>query len=937
MGKKFFAVLGVLACFAAGVYAHPVFNEAGLRDFLLYNSSGSVQISSSITLSDSLPSLNNKDFTIGVGSSVFMSGLFYEGFAFSASTVSFSGGTVSAFRYFSSSSSGAVLNAGNSNVSVSSIRFYSNTAAAAGGALSAYNSRLKISDSVFDVNRANNGKGGAVYVENGDFLFDKVSFSSNSANAGASVYLLSSSGSFSDSTLSYGTSYNSGGGLYVSASSVSMQNVNFYYNEAFASGGAAFIADSQIRLSYSNVSGNKALKAGGFYIENSTAEFYSPAFSNNISSGAAGAVYLLNSQGGFSYAVFNSNRSLLNGGALYIENSTVTVNSGSFSNNFSGQNGGAVYLKSSSLYLNGDVVFNSNFAGSSANDVYLDDDAKLFLDSQGRKIVFNGGIKSNASASGIEIKKTGDGDLVFGGESSLNASIDVSGGSLIVSQNASFDANKAEIGAYAKLFLSRGSTVNISTLSVTENAVFETEGVSSFNAGVLNMDGVLKIGIDARQGSSDLINAQTLNLNSASSLLSFSGNLSKSSNTYDIVHAGAINGTFKETSGNYGARVIWSINQTASDVKLDLTIKSYGDISDEFKGNQKNVIKAIDAAYDDSFDGYGDLWHNVISPMDSMDIAGLQKTADALSGSIYADLFSIASLNRSKESLLEHISVRADTSNSWAFVKGDALSFKQDENSNENFTDTAVGIVGGFDLYNNYSDRAAGILLEYDYHSASLGSDDAVIHDISGGFYGDIWLRAFELKGFLTAGVLQHSVKRYIAPLSQKTEGDFAAYSAKASFQAALPVSLGKYVSFKPFAGADGVFLITSAFDETGSGAQLHFGSKEFITSAAGGGLELSGEGKTFSWFINCGADFFLSGAENKIEAGFVQAGKDAVFEIEPSKRGDMAIKAAAGFEVRISGENVIFLNAGYTAGDNYEDIRANLGFSYRLEYGFGL
>ncbi|MDR3113782.1 MAG: autotransporter domain-containing protein, partial [Endomicrobium sp.] len=672
------------------------------------------------------------------------------------------------------------------------------------------------------------------------------------------------------------------------------------------------------------------------YVENSTINIRNSELSINVSSGFGGAAYFLNSQAAIERASFNSNRSFLDGGALYVENSDIALDDSSFSGNFAGQNGGAIYVKSSLLRINGGSVFNSNLASGVPNDIYLDDGAKLILDSKGREIIFSGGIKSNASSTDIEITKFGAGSAVFGGESSLNALIDVLDGSLIVSQDAVFTANKTQVAPLARLFLYRGSVVNISTLTINENAVFETENISSFNAGELNINGILKIGVDTLQGTADLLNAQILNLNSSSSSISFAGNISKSSDTYNIIHADSINGTFKETSGHYGARTSWAVNQTANDITLDLVIKSYADISSDFHGNRANVIKIIDEIYDDSFNDYGDLWHNVISPMDAMDISDLQKTAGALSGAIYADLFSISLLNRSKEDLLQQIAVRGEESNMWTFVKGGLFSLKQDENLNGDLTDTSLGIAGGMDLYNDYVGMAAGIFIDYDYHSAEQDKSDAKIHDIKGGFYGDLLWEHFEIKGFLAAGVLQYGVTRSIPLLSQKLESSFAAYEVRACVQAAALIPLWGNVSFKPFAGADGSYIKTPSFSETGYGAQLHFESCDFIASSAGGGLGLNGAGETFSWFISGGADFILSGSENKIKPSFSEK-KDAAFEIAPSKQGELAIKASAGVEAVINEQISIFVNAGYVSGDNYTDIKANVGISYMIDYGFGL
>ncbi|MDR2192624.1 MAG: autotransporter domain-containing protein [Endomicrobium sp.] len=963
--KKFLAALTVLSCFAALSFSEnfQVTNEEKLLESLIYNS-GNIFISSSITISSAMPMYSSKDFNIlpDASSPIFVSGAgSFGGFAFEYSTVSFIGANnfeLNNFVYLSSGAAlyvyastlslsgvsfstnasieraGGAVYADSSTALVSTTSFLFNASSSAGGAFYAQNSTLAVLDSVFHFN-VSSGLGGAVYIEKGIFDFNGVSFSSNAADKGSAVYVFSSSGVLNNSTISGGKSTD--GNLYASSSAIFLRGVKFHENEASNSGGAAFIKDSQIYILNSLITDNKAFNAGGFYIENSEVIIFETGFSNNFSTASAGAIYLSTSSLFLSETTFSSNVSLGNGGALYIENSTASISGSHFSNNVSNLNGGAIYLKSAQLYLNGGVNFNDNFAQGAKNDIYLDEDAKLFLDAQGKEIIFNGGIKSNSAASGIEITKTGGGSLIFCGESSLNAFVNVSGGSLIVSQTALFDANEVNIAAEAALSLSRGTVVNISTLTINENAVFKTDNISSFNADILNMNGVLRIGVDTSSGSSDLINARTLNLNSSSSALEFDGNLSRSVNTYTIVQTtNPITGAFKETSGNYGARINWSIVQSPNDVKLNLAVLSYADILEEFKGNQINVIKTIDAIYYDSFDKYDDLWSNVISPMDAMSIEDLQKTASALSGSIYADLFSISLLNRSKESLFERINVSEDDNASWIFAKGDIFSLKQDENLNGDLKDLNLGLAGGFSLYDNAENLSAGVMFEYDYHNVEQNKDEAKIHDISGGFYGDILWKFFELKGFLTAGFMQYDVIRNITPLAQTAEGDFAAYNAKAALRAAVSINAGDFLSIKPFIGADGVFLKTSSFDESGEGAQLHFGERDFIASTYGCGLEFKGKAGIFSWFINGGADFVISASEKKIETNFVQA-KDAAFEIIPSKLGDTALKTAAGFEIKINDETVIFMNAGYVSSDSYEDIKANLGFRYKLDYDFSL
>ncbi|MDR1941447.1 MAG: autotransporter domain-containing protein [Endomicrobium sp.] len=893
--------------------------------------------------------------------------------------------TVSNIQFSTNSAfNGGAVYVDSSSINITSSSFLFNASSNAGGAFYALGSKADISGSVFNFN-VSSGSGGAVYVENGIINFTGLEFSSNTAAEGSAVYLASSSASITGSDIKYGKSAD--GALYVSSSNLVLTDANFAFNASSNSSGAVFVKNSNVNINKSNITGNTAVAAaGGFYIENSSAVMTEVHFKSNVSSGLAGALYItdsnvtardiffssnialssggagyvyssqiflknmqasnnnaslsgggfyiLNSTADFQNAVFDSNQAL-SGGSLYIENSSVKIEGGSFNNNRSSSEGGAIYVKSSKLTLSGDLTFASNYSGTFQNDLYLDDNSKLIFETpDGKNIILNGGMISSPSAQGIEITKTGQGNLILGGTNSVDASFVSSGGLVILQDDSSLRVSSLEIASGSGLVLNRNSIASFSDISVNPGAFLETKNIGSFNAGSVNMFGTLKIGIDVLSGVSDIINAQNVNLDSSSSLLEFVGNLSASSNTYLIIRStNSINGTFKETSGNFGARINWNISQSANEVLLNLIIKSYADIAGLFKGNAKEVIELISSIYDLEYAKNDDLWNNVISPMDAMDIDGLRKTAGMLSGAFYADLLAVSALDPDKNNFFERIAVRNDD-NSWVHVSGNIALIKKDESGGGDIKDTNFGAKAGWDLYNNYVNEIVGVTLGYNYHDIIQAEDKAKAHEFNAGFYGGILGAHFELKGILTFGLFQYATERNITTLNQIAQGNFISYNSKAALQAAALIHLGQEVVLKPFISADGAFIQNESFSESALGAQLYIESQNYIRSSAGGGIGLKGEHGKFSWYINAAADYLITGNENKIKTRF-DLSRQTDIEVSGVKQGDLVSEASLGFEVFVGGASVIYLNAGYAFCENYENVSANLGVRYRFDFGF--
>ncbi len=407
---------------------------------------------------------------------------------------------------------------------------FSNNTADDGGAVKAYNpSHIEyIKNSDFKNNKATDGAGGAISSSELTTI-ENSSFESNSSTGrgGAIWYGIAdiTSGEIADfyiksTTFKENSAGAHGGAIFVDSGTNNhtfyITDSKFINNETRNNSGGAIYSTSNINYSNTEFTGNKANKqAGAVYTDgyDSTATFDNVTFSKNEAGTLGGAIYSFWSIDTYINSKFDGNKTGQAGGAIFIDDSPSTFVDTTFTNNKSDGDAGAIYANVSNINIfadKKDVLFSGNTAAANSedynagSDIYFETDDQTFdlniNASEGKKVVFNGGIASyvlgdgkailnlnSANQSYTDIKNNtvnvgNTGEIQFNnriGDADCGFDINLYSGKLSIGQNAAVNATVDNPDG----FLNNNNNFNIKGNAVlnTVNNVVGTISPNTFN------------------------------------------------------------------------------------------------------------------------------------------------------------------------------------------------------------------------------------------------------------------------------------------------------------------------------------------------------------------------------------------------------------------------------------------------------------------------
>ena len=150
--------------------------------------------------------------------------------------------------------------------------------------------------------------------------------------------------------------------------------------------------------------GNSATRGGGIYSEG-TVSINGGQIVNNSSSGSGGGVFVNNGicsiTGGTIGTSGNANTAATNGGGMFIaSNGTVYIDGGDIEYNEASGDGGGVY-QDGTLYMEYEVHIRNNTKSSAANNVYLNTNKKITIDTDG--LYCGSSIGINNATNGLNV------------------------------------------------------------------------------------------------------------------------------------------------------------------------------------------------------------------------------------------------------------------------------------------------------------------------------------------------------------------------------------------------------------------------------------------------------------------------------------------------------------------------------------------------------
>ncbi|MBT6715178.1 MAG: autotransporter domain-containing protein, partial [Elusimicrobiaceae bacterium] len=807
----------------------------------------------------------------------------------------------------------------------STVRFDNNTSTDDGGAVSMNTDSTfdTAATTIFDGNTAG-GHGGGLYVINGaDFTAtNDITFSSNTATIGnGGAILLNSSGTTftasanatfqgnqsGDATNDYG------GAVYLignSAMSFTGANstVRFDDNSTTGLGGAITMTGATFDTAATTVfdSNTSVSRAGALYIFNS-ADFTSTkdiTFSNNTTTaGDGGAIYIANS------------------GSTFVSSGTST-----FTNNSADAGlGGAIYMGAGTFVSldasTSDIVFSGNTDSSGANDIYFAGTGELRLYGA-NDIYFNGGLIG--ANTGNVINKLGTGTLYLSGTNN------VVGGTL-----------NQDVGT---IVLTNTGTLSVDTFVTLASTTFDANNGVIDDIAVTNgftNVGDININIDADAGTADKITVGNTGFVVGGTLGVAVAGVVTGTETFAILESSTLIGTLDGVSLLSGRASLALDYSTANWIYLTATAlaTNYSSISG-LSHNQLQVANALDTG---SLNSTLDL-NTVLDTIDNLSDADKKLAFNDLSGSIYANAMTVATLNTGRDHVYAKIDERVLTYNKecyecnkgvksvWGHMYGANNKFDADENTPGNFKADSFGLVAGWDIYRPSKDKFIGVMLGYGEHEAKQVADKVDIEEFTLGAYGGLFGEKWDFKGFAGLGSQDYEGTRNVAFLSRTAKSDFDGYSLALDLEAGYKKALKEAIELRPFVGFGLGYTAMDAFNETGADSvNLHAKKSDYLRTELRFGANINnGKSERFDWYTEAMIKALPSGDTGEYKATFEDV-ETSTMTIRGSDQGKALLALGLGGEYDVGKNWSLYTNLRAQNSGDVEGYYGNLGVTYKF------
>ncbi|MCL2485071.1 MAG: autotransporter domain-containing protein [Endomicrobia bacterium] len=912
-------------------------------------------------------------------------GSMYAEFSFvSHGDINFSSNIAFSFGPIGISNGGAIAgdpNTALSFVSYGGINFLNNISSASsmgyGGAVYSQSSSFSFTSAkdIIFLNNMNSGLnvayGGAIY-NNASLYFSIVSsgnvdFISNIANGtantdsfggaiynNASLYFsIVSSGdiNFLDNAArgpGSGNIYNAcyGGAIYSQASSfsfVSSGNIKFINNSAMASGSGYGYGDGGAIYS-DNASNFYFVSLEDINFLNNTASGFADSGSGN-----GGAIYSNSSSG---YGIFNFIADKISfegnlatattigaGGAIYLQQTTITFNANSieFVNNTASHLGGAIFAsKGSAINFNaagGDmsVSFEDNYANEISNDVYLSSayyspgysgifkyygaSATLNFNALNGNIILTNGIKIDGDGSGT-VNKTGAGSFILGGNTIIkNNAFNITDGDVIFLDNAIFTGPNM-IVPMGNILDMQNETVNIMTVGVFSSITDTKIDVWA------NGDHDQIISGEATVGGNLDINARV-------------GKYNKKTYTIIVSSLAYVQGLFVSTSCNLPLLATLNDYNNANAVILTLNGVYASDFSSRtYSRRGHNHIHTARILDDLSIDDIiSDDMADIITELMTRSDREVEDTLLSMSGYFLPNVLrSIAGApaNEIYDKIRNH--AREDRTNSglWAQVRGEIAKFAENINSPQDYKDSSLGLMIGFDRYIADNGLMWGAYGRFNSHNIEQGNNKADGTNKGLGVYGGLIKADWELKALISGSFDNFDTKRYVyTPLGNRTAiGEIESFTLSGDIEAALKYAMSEKMKFRPYVGVEIDDVNYKGFTESGAGAvNLEVKGGNYIRSAARLGAGIEYDKTEWSVYARAEGKYLMTGFEPEVESRF--EGTNTHFTTKGTEEGKLQIGLGLGGEMFVSENWKLFANANYYTAERYSNMYGNVGVRY--------
>lgn len=712
-------------------------------------------------------------------------------------------------------------------------------------------------------------------------------------------------------------------------------------NHAYYGGGIHAGEDNNMTFSgVATFGSNRAqIDGGGMFVSTRSVVTFTNAssttFQNNTASGKGGAMAL---KEGASVLFdggdinFNFNNSAY-GGAVSIDNgSTLDIINGHFTANSASREGGAVYLRgtgitNASVLLSktvntgdGRTVFRGNTAGGVRNAIYMDDYSRAVFD-----------IAANTSVEMF------DG---ISGSTNYTTYFEVSGAGNF-NLHSTFDV--LDLNNLGRFNLKDGAVMNASTVNNTANAIFSMQNDVNDTANMKALNNVGKIVMDASGSAHDkIIVSGALTLNNTLSVLEVNSadmaDTKYRKKIYKLINYETYTGSFSAVNIVAPVQPVSYYVGYGNAYPNWLTLAMVGSQSttefSKIKGetfNQKEAAKALDKISGKVVTN--DPWDLALAEIESYNDDTIKNILTHLAGYFLPNVIRNAAADSPNNEIYDKIKNHCVeghmiSNGVWVQARAGVESFYENDNSPEDYKDTSVGIMAGYDRYMDDKNLMLGIYGRFNSDSIEQGKNKADGTKTGAGIYAGYIKEDWELKGLTLLSFDSFDVKRYVNYIDATAKSDIKTTTLSFDIEGALKFDMSFYTKFRPYAGFEFANASYKGFTESGAGLfNLDVEGGNYLRTAGRVGAGLHYEEDIWSLYGNVEGKILFSGTEPEIENVF--EGTNASFKTRGAKEGSLEFGLGLGGAVRLTQSLKVFINANYYGADKYQNIFGNVGLRY--------
>lgn len=713
-------------------------------------------------------------------------------------------------------------------------------------------------------------------------------------------------------------------------------NVAYYGGGIYAgnNNNATFSGTAMFRNNRANVDG------GAIYMSTNSVVVFtatsSSTFLSNIANNKGGAIAMT----GESSLTFNTNdanfffNTARLGGAVSIEGaSTFEITNGSFLSNSASVAGGAVYMRGinsaqRSVFRSytttagaGRTIFRGNTAaGGQRNAIYMDDYSSAYFDIAANSSVemLDGITGSNNTTTYFEVSGSGNFNLY-----------------------GTFDT--IDLNSLGNFNLMAGSEMRANTVNNAAGARFSMQNGIGDTAYMRNLNNNGTLAMDIFAGSHDrMVVSENVTLNSGTSILEVKADDMTNTNfrkrIYKLINYDTYTGSFS------GVNIVSPVAPVSSYLGYGdayanwITLAMLGSQSTtQFSNisgesfNQKEAAKALDRISGTVVNN--DPWDLALAEIETYTDEGIKNILSHLSGYFLANVIRNAAADSPNNEIYDRIKNHCleghTISNGfWVQARGGVETFKENDNSIDDYKDTSVGVMAGYDRFMDDKNLMLGIYGRFNSDSIEQGRHEADGKKMGVGVYGGYIKPEWELKALTLVSFDSFDTKRYIPYAAATAEGEIKATTLSLDLEGALKFDMTFTTTFRPYAGFEFANSTYKGFTESGAGIyNLDVDGGNYLRTSGRIGAGIQYEEDIWSFYGNLEGKLLLTGTEPEIESVF--EGTNATFKTRGSEEGSLQLGGGIGGSVRLTEGLKLFANANVYGADKYQNIYGNIGLRY--------